>query len=144
MLKHSFLLMFFIITGITHVKAQEKFLEIELAPQLFNGSSVKNYVAHVTTLEGGVFELPVKRKKVNFFLPSGERYTIAIEKEGFHPSYYTIDLRNIPEELDRDNKHSLKLKPYLHPQVSERPIPHVKYHFSDKYKKVVFMPSEID
>lgn len=127
----------FILSFYSALFSQEKFLEVSITPRLFSGDKVKNTTLIVNTLEGAVFEIQAKKKKTTFFLPAGEKYTISIEKDGFHPTFYDIDLRDAPREKKKKNRQQLELIPYLHKQDSERPIPVAHYRFDEKRGKVV-------
>ena len=117
--------------------SQEKFLEVTITPKFFNGKKVKNSLISVSTFEGAIFDINAKGKKTTFYLPVGENFTISVQKEDYHPTFYTVDLRNIPENFKKDNKQKLELIPYLHSQASERPIPVINYKFDEKRGKVV-------
>lgn len=116
--------------------SQEKFLEVSISPQDFGGNQIKDHEVIVTTLEGISFIINTEKKHTSFYLPPGEKYNVAVEKEGFHTYYYSIDLRDVPKELYKDGKQEIALFPSLYPKESDEPIPLIKYEYNDRYKKV--------
>ncbi|MDX1651158.1 MAG: hypothetical protein R3277_01620 [Brumimicrobium sp.] len=119
------------------LKAQERFLELEIQPLAENNETVRDFQVIVTTTENISFEIGTKRKKTSFYLPPGENYKLEIVKEGFFKTYFEIDLREVPYAIGKKSSEYLKLKPKLLPSSGSKQGDIVKFRFDPRYGKIM-------
>lgn len=124
-----FLLVFVSTLLISTVFCQEKFLEVEHTLINSAGKKMKNYEVHINTSEGITFVIKAK-KKVNYYLPPGEYYTVVISKDNFPPQTLIIDLLTVPE-----NRYDAKLQLELITSLINKEK--MKFHYEERYGKVV-------
>jgi len=124
-----FLLVFVSTLLISTVFCQEKFLEVEHTLINSAGKKMKNYEVHINTSEGITFVIKAK-KKVNYYLPPGEYYTVVISKDNFPPQTLIIDLLTVPE-----NRYDAKLQLELITSLINKE--EMKFHYEERYGKVV-------
>lgn len=91
-----FLLVFVSTLLISTVFCQEKFLEVEHTLINSAGKKMKNYEVHINTSEGITFVIKAK-KKVSYYLPPGEYYTISVSKDNLPAKMIIIDLLSVPD-----------------------------------------------
>ena len=124
-----FLLVFVSTLLISTVFSQEKFLEVEHTLLNNAGKKVKNYEVRINTSEDITFVIKAK-KKVSYYLPPGEYYTVVISKDNFPSQTLIIDLLDVPE-----NRYDAKLQLELITSLINKE--EMKFHYEERYGKVV-------
>ncbi len=114
---------------ISTVFSQEKFLEVEHTLLNNAGKKVKNYEVRINTSEDITFVIKAK-KKVSYYLPPGEYYTVVISKDNFPSQTLIIDLLDVPE-----NRYDAKLQLELITSLINKE--EMKFHYEERYGKVV-------
>lgn len=114
---------------ISTVFSQEKFLEVEHTLLNNAGKKVKNYEVRINTSEGITFVIKAK-KKVSYYLPPGEYYTVVVSKDNFPAQTLIIDLLDVPE-----NRYDAKLQLELITSLINKE--EMKFHYEERYGKVV-------
>lgn len=114
---------------ISTVFSQEKFLEVEHTLLNNAGKKVKNYEVRINTSEGITFVIKAK-KKVSYYLPPGEYYTVVVSKDNFPTQTLIIDLLDVPE-----NRYDAKLQLELITSLINKE--EMKFHYEERYGKVV-------
>ncbi|MGB0933392.1 MAG: hypothetical protein ACPGU5_03860 [Lishizhenia sp.] len=111
------------------VYSQEKFLEINQVYLNSEGKKIKNYEVSISTSEGITFVLKAK-KKLNYYLPPGEYYTLIVSKDNLPKQNIIIDLLDVPE-----NRYDAKLQLELISSLINKE--EMKFHYEERYGKVV-------
>lgn len=115
--------------------AQDKFLELTVAPKTEEGKALRKFSVMVVTADGAIFEIETKRKKSTFYLPAGEFYRLKVIKEGFYKSHLEINLK---EASSSDTKSEyLTLEPKLISSEETQPTAIRKYKYEPRYAKMI-------
>jgi hypothetical protein len=115
---------------ISTVFSQEKFLEVEHTLLNNAGKKMKNYEVHINTSEGITFVIKAK-KKVSYYLPPGEYYTVVISKDNFPSQTLIIDLLTVPE-----NRYDARLRLPISLSFLNS-AQQLNYHYEERYGKVI-------